>query len=147
MRKVWVTSTAYLVFAGIVYGDDQSWERIMREARELQRSGAFAEAETQFSRALQVALSGKRNSRVARSLSGLGSVNQDLGRYGDAENFYLRAIQLLDGEAGSKDPSLSEPLAGLASLYHETRQYTKAETLTLRCLALEECAFPETLSR
>jgi tetratricopeptide (TPR) repeat protein len=122
---------AFLVATLIAFGADQQWEDAILRGRELQHAGRYAEAESLLTAALKKAeVSNAGPMMMARSLSALGSVYQDLGRLAEAENAYLRAME--------SDPEFIEPINGLASLYFDTRQLAKAETLTLRCLAVDE---------
>lgn len=122
---------AWILTSVIAFGADLQWEDAILRGRELQHAGRYLQAESMLTTALKMAQA-PDGGRVmlARSLSALGSVYQDLGRTGDAEKAYLRAVDA--------DPEFIEAINGLASLYFDTRQLAKAETLTLRCLALDE---------
>src|SRR5713226_4162083 len=121
---------------------DTEWLSAMLRARELQRSGKYAEAESILAGALALAEK-SADLRLARSLGGLASVYQDLGRFGESEKLYRRAIAAVEAGGGSQDQSTIEPVNGLASLYYQTRRYAQAERLTLRCLALERQSLPQ----
>jgi len=115
----------------IAFGADLQWGDAIVQGRELQHAGRYSEAESILTTAVKMAQASDGGPvMLARSLSALGSVYQDLGRIADAEKAYLRAIDA--------DPAFMEPVNGLASLYFDTRQLAKAEELALRCLALDE---------
>src|SRR5260370_14263972 len=126
-----MTLASLLLMPLLALGANLQWDETIVRGRELQRAGKYVEAESVLTNALRLAQKSDGGPvRLARSLSTLGSVYQDLGRFAEAEKAYLRSL--------TADPELIESVNGLASLYFETRQLAKAEKLTLRCLALDE---------
>jgi tetratricopeptide (TPR) repeat protein len=129
----------WFLFVSLLQASDAQWSDAMRRARELQGAGNYRAAEQAMASAVALAeQSDVRDTRLARSLTGLASVNQDLANYDAAEQLYRRAIAAIERNLGNGDPALYEPLNGLASLYHQTRRYAQAELLTLRCLSVSQ---------
>lgn len=129
----WIMIVALASFPSAAAFD---WESAIRTARLLQADGRYEEAASILSAAVKLAEKfDPGDPRLVRSISGLASVYQDLGRFSEAEDLYRRAM--------NTEGSLAiEPLNGLASLYFQVGQYTRSERLTQRCLALEESSVP-----
>jgi tetratricopeptide (TPR) repeat protein len=72
---------------------------------------------------------------LAVVLNDLGSLNQDRGRFGVAESFYLRAIRL-EEQHSDAGVDATVTLDNLGSVYFETGQYRKAENLRRKVIDL-----------
>ncbi len=62
------------------------------------------------------------------------------GRYGEAEPFARKALELAEKEFGSSHPRTAAVLDGLAILYEAQGRYAEAESLYGRSLAISEKA-------
>ena len=65
---------------------------------------------------------------------------QDQGRYGDAEPFCLKAMELGELEFGPEHPTTAITLNNLAALYQAQGRYADAEPIFKRALAIREKA-------
>src|SRR5262249_12491835 len=107
--------------AQLRYGTDQD-DRVSEQivsARSKQHAGDYHAARDILLQTLSEAPDS------ASLLDALGSVEQDLGEYFEAERSYLRALSL--SAATSGDPERVAILQNLATLYIETHQYPKGE--------------------
>jgi tetratricopeptide (TPR) repeat protein len=93
-------------------------EQLM-SARQLQQAGQYSAARAVLLQALSTAPDS------APLLDALGSVEQDMGQYGEAERLYLRALAASTGIDG--DGERIVVLNNLGTLYLETAQYAKGE--------------------
>ena len=114
---------------------DPSWKESAGQARKLQQSGKYAEAEALLLRKLQDArASHSEDSGVPILLNNLASVCQDLGRTVEAEGYYRQAIAWL--ERANAGAALITPLHNLASLYSESGRFALAARLEKRALEM-----------
>jgi serine/threonine protein kinase len=65
----------------------------------------------------------------ARMLMTLGHVHENLGRYEDAERFYLRALEQRRTVLGPGDVEVAETLDHLGALYRRVGRYREADSL------------------
>ena len=99
-------SAVWILASFIACGADLQWEDAIQRGRELQHAGRYLEAESILTTALKMARASEGSSvRLARSLSALGSVEQDLGRTAEAEKDYLRAIDADADQVEEKNES------------------------------------------
>lgn len=109
------------------------------EAQQLQNNGRFKEAERVLVLALQETERQEGGSvQVAVIADNLASVYEDLGRYLDAMELYLRSATLLERTVGIEAEMSLIARSHLATLYMETGQLSKAEVLVRRTLEIEE---------
>jgi tetratricopeptide (TPR) repeat protein len=94
-----------------------AFQELLR-GRRLQQAGQFKAARDVLLQALSAAPDS------AALLDALGSVEQDMGEYGEAERFYLRAIAAPDS-GGERIIALNN----LGTLYLETAQYAKGDRI------------------
>jgi tetratricopeptide (TPR) repeat protein len=92
---------------------------LLRGALAKQSDGDYATAHTMLTNALLAA------PKSGRLLSALGSVQQDLGEYLEAESSYIRALGIF-AQSGN-DFQRIVVLNNLCTLYLETSQYSKGE--------------------
>src|SRR5258708_26697674 len=110
MKILWLLSLS------VLHAADSEWTQAMQRARDLQTAGNYADAESVMTSALALAEKfDPTDTRLARSLSGLASVNQDLAKYDAAEKLYERAIAAIERNLGRDDPALFEPLNSVPS--------------------------------
>lgn len=67
-------------------------------------------------------------------MSSLGFLYQAMGRFGEAEPLYLRALEGRKRVLGEEHPDTLLSVNDLALLYYETSRYLEAEPLQLRAL-------------
>src|SRR5262249_59525143 len=79
---------------------------------------------------------------VARTLSSLGGLYREQGRYAEAGPLYQRALVIVESALGPDHIRLALPMAGLAALYNAPGRYRDAQTLYGRTLAIPERAPP-----
>ena len=63
-----------------------------------------------------------------------------MGRYGEAEPLYRRAVLIDERALGERHPGLAADLNNLASLYYEQGRFTDSEGLLERALQIREAA-------
>ncbi len=109
-----------------------------------------AEAALRAAKGVWDKLPGIADDRVAWTLSGLGGVLAQKGRYAEAETYLREALELRQKK---KHPDVAESLGGLGSLYFRTGKLAEAEKyfrmnldmlLKVPGLARSTLAYPET---
>jgi serine/threonine-protein kinase len=76
----------------------------------------------------------------AQMLDALGRVNEQLGRYGDAERMLRRALDLRRRQFGDNHPDVATSLNNLAVVIRQTGQRAEAMRLHREALAIQERA-------
>ncbi len=106
----------------------QGWIESGRRAHELQQQGKFADGERLAQAALRQAMDAKASSAdVASLLNLVGLIEQDLGKYLEAEKSYLGALR----EAPRESALHQSARNNLVTLYIEVRRWRKAEQLLM----------------
>ena len=121
-----------------------AWEALWRAGEEAFKSEQFQVAARHLAQALEEAEEfGEGDARLGRTLSRLGAVQCQLGRYPESERLLKRAARILEGVLGESDPALLEALSTLARAYKATGEYPSAKLLYDRVLkAAEDLAGP-----
>lgn len=83
-------------------------------------------------------LFGSMHHDVAQSLNSLGCLNQDMGRYKEAEDYFLRAIAMRENLCGPNHPDVAMSLGNLAGLYLDQSKYEMARPIYNRALEIYE---------
>lgn len=100
------------------------------------QQGAFAAAAKIYAEVLGENLRSSREPLcTAALLNNLGTASHALGRNGEAENYFKRAIAVLRNATDPNDTLLLRAVNNLASHYVDRLLFTKAERLGLRSLA------------
>jgi CHAT domain-containing protein/tetratricopeptide (TPR) repeat protein len=80
---------------------------------------------------------GKTNTSYAVSLNNLSSAYQELGRYQEAEQLLLEAVDIKNS-ANIKDTILAKSYHNLGKLYHSLGEYSKSEKYYLMALDIKK---------
>ena len=83
---------------------------------------------------------GPEHLSVAASLSELGSIAFNTGRYQEAEQHFVDALRIREKLLGKDHPSNADYLHNLAVLYTDSSRAGEAEKLYLKALAIREAA-------
>ncbi|HEX8118250.1 MAG TPA: tetratricopeptide repeat protein [Pyrinomonadaceae bacterium] len=115
----------------------EAWDKYNRAGEAAAVKGDYGEAERNYLAAVAEAEKhGPKNPYLAHSLSELGRVKYEQGKYAEAEPLYKRAIAI--DEEVSKDASLAVVLNNLAELYRTQARYAEAEPLLKRAISVFE---------
>jgi len=106
----------------------------------LMSSGAYAEAERFFLRALEIAKStmGPEHPDVASCYTNLGELKRITAHYDEAEELLRRALQIGEKTLGVDHPTTINRLNNLALAAYGNRRYEQAEELLRRALKTAE---------
>lgn len=107
------------------------------KANLLRLQGRPDEAEPLLKRALAIAEKAEPHD-FGKTLSILGRVNLDMGRYADAGDYHRRARAVFDKEFGPDSLRVSYSLHDLATLYQALGQNAEAEPLIQQALAIRQ---------
>jgi len=120
------------------------WASLSRAGEDAVKNGQFQVAAKHFAQAVEEAEQfGEGDSRLGRTLSRLGAVQCQLGRYPEAEQSLKRSTRILELTLGAVDSALLEALSNLARTYAATGDYQSAKPIYDRVLkAAEELAGP-----
>jgi tetratricopeptide (TPR) repeat protein len=102
------------------------------------QQGRLAEAERHFNQALGMMRS--LQPQQPYILNELALIYETQNKYKQAEELYLRSLQLLEKYRGPEDPEVATTLHHLAELYEVQGDYGKAEPSYQKALALREKA-------
>ncbi len=117
----------------------ETWESGMAAGRQAMQQKNFVEAERIFTATLVQAESfGRKDPRVALTLTGLAQAHQAQKDYAQAEPLYLRALKIMQEVKGREDPSVAAILNNLGVLNRLHGQYPDAEPQLERALAIKE---------
>jgi len=106
--------------------------------------GDYGKAETELRHALSTTeLAGADRQDVGDIASDLADLLHQRERYDDAQQLYLRAIQIRQKRYGNDSAKVAEALRSLAQNYIDQDEYAKAETHLVRALQADEKAFGE----
>ncbi len=106
----------------------------------LSRAGKYREA-LPLAQAMVASLETTSNKRdFAAALTNLGQVQASLGRDGDAEPIYKRALSLYEAALGLDSVEIAPALNDLAALYQRQSRYGEAEPLFMHALSIREKA-------
>ena len=78
---------------------------------------------------------------MAASVNNLAHLYERLGRYGEADKLFQRAIEIWEKSLGPKHPYLATALLNLGSVYADEERFEEAEALYKRSLGIREAAF------
>lgn len=118
-----------------------AWQRRVMAGAEAQRAGELERADAEFSAALGLARRfGRRNSRVAASLSYMASLRVEQQRYEDAEALLEMALFEVEKLVGRTNPAFATQLIQLVEVYRAQRRYDDAEPLIAHALGVIENA-------
>ncbi|MFQ5664409.1 MAG: tetratricopeptide repeat protein [Terriglobia bacterium] len=128
-----------LLVAGGVYLNWEAiqWGRLNDAGVEAYEQGQHAEAEQEFSAAVEVAERfGENDARLAMTLHNLALTYQALGEATDAERVYRRAITIYENALGPGHPEVARTLENYAALLRDTGREDEAAELEARAQAI-----------
>jgi tetratricopeptide (TPR) repeat protein len=101
-----------------VCAQNDLWDKYDRNGREAAERGHYDEAERSQMAAIKEAEKlGSKNLRLSHSLSELGVVYYEQGKYAKAEALYKRALGIEEELRGSEHTEVAKVLNNLAELY------------------------------
>ena len=121
-----------------------TWERALDDAERAYLQGRYDEAERLLAGAVRQAETfGPNDPRLARTLTTQATLYRLLGRYGDAEPLYLRAIGILEKAAGREDAALVGALNDYGFVRQYQGRYTEAGEIYHRALDIAAKSLPQ----
>ncbi|MDX2062185.1 MAG: CHAT domain-containing protein [Bacteroidia bacterium] len=111
-----------------------------QQARVALRMGQFAHADTTLTRTLNYAraLPGTNAPLTATVLELLAQANQGLGRFDQAQQYYLEAMRLRRRRVGDDPSTQATSIVGLATLYRDQGRYSDAIRILTEAVTLLE---------
>lgn len=135
----------WLILAVVLpaYSQEQRWQQLMEQARQLYGAGRYTEGIPVVTEAVRVAEDtfGHGDLHVAVSLSSLARMYREAGQYAPAGPLLERSVEITEKVLGPDDPHLAPILNDLAELYTDQGRYADAESLLQRALLIREKAF------
>ena len=106
--------------------------------------GTYARAQQWTEKILQTCYArlGEEHSDVATGINNLAYLYRLQGKYSEAENFYLKALNIRK-RSRYENPDVAQSLNNLAALYQLQGKYSEAEPLLLQALTLSKRLFGE----
>ena len=144
MRSGALAFTIGLVFLGSFSGcaKDHRWRSAMDDGNNAMRSGDYTHAEESFVAARKEAeVLDPQGKRLAETLSQLGEVNRELGRYPRAEALFQEALAIRERVYGPAHAETAASLTDLGELYRLQGLYTQSEALHQRAREIREKVF------
>ena len=89
------------------------------------------------------AIFGQRNKTYATDIGNLAGLDEDIGRYADAERFYLRAMAIDREIIGEDNPEYADDLNNLAELYDTLGRFSEALPLYRQALDITKARLGE----
>jgi len=118
-------------------GTNSQWRQRLDAGHAEYENGRYPAAEVEFAAALKVAERfGDSDLRLARTLNNLAVVYQLQGKYGFAEDSYLRALAVKRRALGDDNAEVAVELHNLAVLNSARRRFTEAEGYYRRALSM-----------
>ena len=117
----------------------EAWESDLVHGQQELQHGHYDDAEEAFSAALERAQKlGEDDPLVAMSLSYLGLLYLQQGKYAQAESLYQRALDIAEKVLGPEHPDTAGSLNNLGGVYLQQGKYAQAESLYQRALDIAE---------
>jgi tetratricopeptide (TPR) repeat protein len=126
---------------------DLTYALVLQNLAEVERIlGDPADAETLLAQtfAIRESLLPAGHPEIGRTLSNLGFVLGDSGKFVEAEEDLRRAITILEAALGPEHVDVAMPLANLSALLVRLHRCAEAEPLARRSLAIRERRLPPT---
>ncbi|MEW6248261.1 MAG: tetratricopeptide repeat protein [Nitrospirota bacterium] len=134
-----VLHALWLLAATLSACAQETWESAMQAGHQAVQRGDYPEAERIYAAAVTKAEAfGRKDRRVAVTLSELAHVYATQGKYVEAEPAYLRALEIYQDVHGEAHPDVAATLNNLGVLHRMHGQYAQAEPLLERALAIKE---------
>ena len=115
----------------------QELEEQIAAASTLNERGNYSEALLEWHRLLAYAeehLLSEYQILVSRLFNGLAVSYEAIGRYSEAESFYIKALEIQEKESGPEHADMANSLNNLAGLYGIVGRFEDSEKLYLRAL-------------
>jgi len=127
-----VSAAIFLAAIGPSFGEEDAWLKFTTEGNHSRNQGQYSEAERKYLDAYRLIADDQKSERLAKSLSNLAAISGDLGRYREAENFALRALEVRRQISDPTSSELAVALNNLAEIYRIQEKDTVAEPLYLQ---------------
>ena len=115
----------------------KSWDQQIMEINALERAGKLATAlNAAMKLESEIERSQSKSSLLPSALDRVASLEQDLGRYTDAERHYELSVKAWESIGSTESLGLAKELNNLGTLYSDTSQLSKAESAIRRSLDL-----------
>src|SRR6201999_2153055 len=75
------------------------------------------------------------------ALSNLGIMSKETGDYKSAEEYYKRALDIMEKTAGPNNPAVVVTVESLGILYRDQHKYAEAELMFLRALEITQASY------
>src|SRR5687768_6346883 len=144
MRSKARSLTIALAVLGLLAGcaQDHRWRAAMQEGDSALRSGDYTRAEELFVAARkQAEVLDPQGKHLAETLSQLGQVNRELGRYPRAESLFQEALAIRERVYGPGHAETAASLTDLGELYRLQGLYAQSEALHQRAREIREKVF------
>lgn len=142
MKVPWL-SLLVILFCFDTYSQD--WKSEIIKANQHIIQGKYEEAEKIALNSLQLAEDefGKESEYFAQSLSILGEICYNLGRFDDALDYYIKAKNLKKKTLGEKNESYLTTLNNLSVVYQAIGRYFDAEPILLEIIKIKKDLYSE----
>jgi tetratricopeptide (TPR) repeat protein len=120
---------------------ERLWQTYMRQGGQAYRGKDLAEAETMYRGAVKVAEKFPvGDKRLATTLTNLGAVLRDAGKWEEAETVFKRALAIKDEHLDPGDPSLASTLNHYANLLKKMGRGDEAQMMEARAQSITALA-------
>ena len=137
-RKLEVCAVGVLLTFGVLYAQDDEWQRLMERGQALERDANYSQAAAAYLDAVRI----ERGRRQMIALNSLGLAYEVMGRFPDSERYFRRALEILDELDRNNQADRALLQTNLALLYGEAGQTGKSEALLRQTIALETGVLP-----
>lgn len=139
-----------MTLASQVQAAVDAWTQALVDGRNNRFSRNYAVAELRANQALQLAEAApepQKSIRKYESLSLLGTINEDQAKYAQAEQWYLKALQVLRASRGKDDDFTITAMGNLARVYLAQKMPDKAIAMYEKELSIRESMYGENSPR
>jgi len=101
------------------YPREGLWQRLNDEIMKLSQQGKYAQAIYVAQNSIKLAQKtfGPQDARVAASMNNLATLYRIVGRYDDAETYYIQSLTIRENALGPNHRQVATSLNNLAGLY------------------------------
>ena len=143
-KKIFVsgilTAIGFFLAVASVYPREDLWQRLNAEIMKLSREGNYPEAIYVAQNSIKLAEKtfGAQDPRVAASMNNLATLYRIVGRYDDAEAYYIQSLTIRENALGPQHRQVATSQNNLAGLYRARGRLDEAELLYLRALKIRK---------
>ena len=132
----------FFLTAAAAYPREDLWQRLNAEIMKLSREDKYLEAIYVARNSIKLAEKtfGAQDPRVAASMNNLATLYRIVGRYDDAETYYIHSLTIRENALGPQHRHVANSLNNLAGLYRAQGRLEEAELLYLRALKIRKKA-------